>query len=77
MFCIERKWVDFVVFDGYVLFVKCVLFDDVFWSRNLLRFESFYYNVILLELLYLRVKDGFERIGKCGIDFLIFFVLRK
>ena len=77
LFCSERKWVDFVASDGYALFLKRVLLDDVFWSRNLPRLKSFYYNVILLELAYPRVKDGLERIGKCGTDFSTFSTLRK
>ena len=77
LFCAERKWVDFVASDGYELFVKRVLLDHEFWSRNLPRLERFYHNVILLELAYPRVKDGLERIGKCGIDFSTFSALRK
>ena len=37
LFCAERKWVDFVASDGYALFVKRVLLDHDFWSRNLPR----------------------------------------
>ena len=77
LFCTERKLVEFVASDGCGLVVKHVLLDDVFWSRNLPRLESFYYNVILLELAYPRVKDGLERIGKCSIDFSTFSALRN
>ena len=63
LFCTERKWVDFVASDGYALFAKRVLLD-VFWSRNLPRLESFYYNVILLQLAYPRVKDGVWKLTK-------------
>ena len=37
--CAEGKWVDFVASDGYALFVKRVLFDHDFWTRNLPRLE--------------------------------------
>lgn len=77
LFCAERKWVDFIASDGYALFVKRVLLDHDFWTRNLPRLQRFYYNVILLELAYPRVKDGLERIGKCGIDFSTLSALRK
>ena len=77
LFCAERKWVDFVASDGYTLFVKRVLLDHDFWTRNLPRLQRFYYNVILLELAYPRVKNGLERIGKCGIDFSTLSALRK
>lgn len=71
LFCTERKWVEFVASDGYAIFVKCVLLDYDFWSRNLLRLESFYYNVILLELAYPRVKDGLERSYKLQASFQV------
>lgn len=77
LFCTERKWVNFVASDGYALFVERVLLVYDFWSRNLQRLESFYYNVILLELSYPRVKDKLQRIAKCGNDFSTFSALRK
>lgn len=77
LFCTERKWVDFVASDGNVLFVKRVELDNIFWSRNLPRLESFYYNIILLELAYPRVKDGYERIGKLGINYSSLSALRN
>ena len=77
LFCAERKWVDFVASDGYAVFVKGILLDQDFWNRNLRRLERFYYNVVWLELAYPRVKDGLERIGKCGIDFSTLSALRK
>ena len=66
--CTTRQWVDFVASDGSALFVQRVVFNKEFWSRNLPRLESFYYNVILLELAYPRVKSGCERIGKLGLN---------
>ena len=77
LFCAERMWVDFVASDGYAVFVKGILLDQDFWNRNLRRLERFYYNVVWLELAYPRVKDGLERIGKCGIDFSTLSALRK
>ena len=53
------------------------LLDHDFWTRNLPRLQRFYYNVILLELAYPRVKDGLEGIGKCGTDFSTLSALRK
>ena len=46
LFCGERKWVDFVASDGYTLFVKRVLLDHDFWTRNLPRLQRFYCNFV-------------------------------
>ena len=77
MLCTTRQWVDFVASDGSALFVQRVVFNKEFWSRNLPRLESFYYNVILLELAYPRVKSGCERIGKLGFTYSTFSALRN
>lgn len=73
----ERNWVDFVASDGNALFVKRVELDHGFWSRNLSRLRSFYYNEILLELAYPRVKHGFDRTGKLGITYSTLSALRN
>ena len=56
LFCTDGKWVDFAASVGSGLFVKSVVVDLDFWSKNLWRLESFHYNVILLELAYQGVK---------------------
>lgn len=77
LFCTGRKWTDFIASDGIKLFIKRVVYNPEFWNTKLSRLEQFYYNVLLLELAYPRVKDGLERIGKLGIDFSTLSTLRQ
>ena len=71
LFCTQRKWADFVASDGENLFVTNTPYNKEFMERNLPRLKHFYYNVLLLELAYPRVKEGADRIGKLGIDYSI------
>lgn len=76
-FCAGRKWTDFVASDGINSFVRRVEYNNDFWITNLPRLAHFYYNVLLLELAYPRVRDGLPRIGKLGTDFSTLSSLRK
>ena len=69
LFCTGRKWADFVASDGETLFIKNIPYDKEFMDSNLPRLQQFYYDVLLLELAYPRVKNGIDRIGKLGINY--------
>lgn len=77
LFCTGRRWTDFVASDGTHLFVRRVDFNEDFWNNNLPKLKKFFYNILLLELAYPRVKYGIERIGKLGIEFSTLASLRQ
>ena len=78
MFVTEIHWLEFVVegvtelSDGTVkeisgVFVSLIKFYPESWSTVLPKLEAFYYEHILAELAYPRIKYGFSRFSMRGV----------
>lgn len=77
MFCTGRTWAHFVASDGKNIIIKTVLHDKEFIDAILSKLKNFYYDILLLELAYPRVKHGIDRIGKLGISYSMLSNLRN
>lgn len=77
IFCTERTWAHFVASDGKNIIIKTVLYNKEFMDAILPKRKNFYYNILLLELAYPRVKDGIDRIGKLGFSYSMLCNLRN
>jgi len=51
------------------MYIDAVNYDGAFWKKNLPRLQAFFYDCMLLEMAYPRVKYGFDRLGKLGITY--------
>ena len=69
LFCSGRKVEDFVASDGDSMYIDTVKYDEAFWEKNLPRLQGFFYDCMLLEMAYPRVKYGLDRLGKLGITY--------
>lgn len=69
LFCSGRKVEDFVASDGDSMYIETVKYDEAFWEKNLPRLQGFFYDCMLLEMAYPRVKYGLDRLGKLGITY--------
>ena len=63
MFCAEVDWTDLVLSDLDYLIIVHVKKCDQFFAKIIPRLESFYDNLISLELPYPRVADGLSRLS--------------
>lgn len=77
IFCTGRTWAHFVASDGKNIIIKTVLSNKEFIDAILPKRKNFYYNILLLELAYPRVKDGIDRIGKLGFSYSMLCNLRN
>ena len=69
LFCSGRKVEDFVASDGDSMYIDTVKYDEAFWEKNLPRLQDFFYDCMLLEMAYPRVKYGLDRLEKLGITY--------
>ena len=69
LFCSGRQVEDFVASDGDSMYIDTVKYDEAFWEKNLPRLQDFFYDCMLLEMAYPRVKYGLDRLGKLGITY--------
>ena len=69
LFCSGRKVEDLVASDGDSMYIETVKYDEAFWEKNLPRLQGFFYDCMLLEMAYPRVKYGLDRLGKSGITY--------
>ena len=55
--------------DGDSTYIDTVKYDEAFWEKNLPRLQDFFYDCMLLEMAYPRVKYGLDRLEKLGITY--------
>ena len=53
--------------DGDSMYIDTVKYDEAFWEKNLPRLQDFFYDCMLLEMAYPRVKYGLDRLERLGI----------
>ena len=68
-FCSGKDVEDFVASDGHSFLTETVKYDEAFYKKNLPRLQALFFDCMLLEMAYPRVKHGLERIGKQGITY--------
>jgi len=69
LFCAKLQTCHFIVSNGDEMHCDTVSFNSSFWEEILPKLESFYYNHILPELVYPRVKLGGQRWNTPGLQF--------
>ena len=69
-FCSGRKVEDFVASDGDSMYIDTVKYGEAFWEKNLPRLQDFFYDCMLLEMAYPRVKYGLDRLERLGITYV-------
>jgi len=52
------------------MYIDTVKYDEAFWEKNLPRRQDFFYECMLFEMAYPRVKYGLDRLGNLGITYM-------
>lgn len=69
LFCTKLQLCHFIVSNGDEIHCDMVTFNPIFWEQILPKLESFYFNHILPELVYPRIKFGATRWNSQGLQF--------